>query len=182
MRRPQIVFERTKGFIGWLIRKITRSEINHVAIVFDSGDWHTKLVIEADLKVGVVLQPARKRRWNFVFDMAYTNATSHVAKVERHIGQEYDLAGTVLLGALTITFGFLKKVFGKAFKVDFKKIPLGSKGQFCSELVARVIQLEVGTKYMQRPQWMSPQDLLVLCRSREDLFKVNDSSSMDDKA
>ena len=158
MKKLRIVFERDTGFMAYVIRWLTRSKINHVAIVYESDDWQAEWVTEAAVK-GVRALPAGKRKWERVFWFKY-DASPHIRAAQLYLGQNYDFTGFFLFGWFLL--------LGKILKAKVTRPGVSTKGQFCSEYIARILQQMMP---IADPQWTTPEELLDLCETRPDLFE-----------
>jgi hypothetical protein len=159
LKKIYIVFERTNGWIGKAIRWFTGGEVNHVAIMYDSEDWQEQWLVEA-LERGVFAHKRTNEKYYEVYELCADDAAEAVRGVGKYIGEWYDYIGIL---------GFaLVKLWWRVFKRKLKKPFTSSKGQLCSELVARVLQRYV---HIQNPQWVEPNELLKICRSNPQLFR-----------
>jgi hypothetical protein len=158
MKNIKIVFEHDKGFVERVIRWLTRSDVNHIAVVYDSTDWECPWVAEAAVK-GVRTVPERSRRWKYSFNVKY-DAIRDVQGAQQFIGQSYDFTGFFIFGWILLWWRLLK--------VRIRRPLHPTKGQFCSEFVAQVLLPKV---YFEDPQWVTPQDILEVCRNHKELFE-----------
>lgn len=190
MKNTCIVFERDENFIGRAIRWFTNSDVNHVAVEYLSNDWKEEMVFEA-IPRGVWIRPSKRRKWRYVFRAKFEGVEDDTRKAGQYIDKKYDFAGFFLFIPFILAWRW--------FKVKLRRPLHKTKGLFCSELVAvilhRVItgQRKVASearvmrggvekvhsavrvaKAVERmetdPQWTTPQDILVFCASRPDLF------------
>ena len=158
MKNIKIVFGKSKGFFPWLIRWLTDSSVNHVAITYESTDWENTWVAEAEPK-GVYTTPQNNRTWLFSFDIKYDIANS-VKFAQQYFGEHYDYPSFFAFGWILLCW--------KLLKINIRRPWRSASGQFCSEFVARILQ----PKYpeIDNPQWVTPQDLLAICRRHTDNF------------
>ena len=161
-----IVFEKDKGIVPAIIRYLTNSDINHVAIVFYSADWYCPMTFEATTK-GVRVVPEGSRYWTHEYRINKEIAEDIKDRMTDHralIGKKYDWLALFLYGWILI--------FWRWFKIKLKKPLLKAKDQLCSELVARVLWYHIKDLVPQDdPQWVTPQDLLKVCEENPVLFK-----------
>ena len=162
MKNIQIVFEHSTGWAERCIQWFTQSEVDHVAVLYDSDDWDVPWRAEAATK-GVRAVPNNpERKWKYVFDVKY-DAKADVQAAQKYIGESYDFAGFFLFAWILLLWRLLK--------VKVRRPLHPTKGQFCSEFVANVLKPKVSE--ITNPQWTTPEDLLEICQVRVDLFKEN---------
>lgn len=165
MRDVRIIFQKTKGFVPWVIRKVTRSEINHVAFTYYSNDWHRRKIIEAVPIKGVVDRPSDSTG-NIAFKPKY-DIEVDITRFHYLIDVPYDYVSLI---------GFLWVLFWRWVRIKVRLPRNTSKRILCSEYNALVMNSGYQRLYgrpcpgMADPHWMSPQDLLVFCRQNPDLF------------
>jgi len=160
LQRIRIVFERSNTWLGAIIRWLTRSKLNHVAVEYYSTDWQEDWAIEAELR-GVWTRPSYQRKWLHEFEVLY-DVSEDMRKAQRFIGDNYDFKGIFVFGWLLL--------FWRLFKVRLRRPWASSKGQLCSELVSRMILPQTGSM-IANPQWTTPQELYNICCLRRDLFR-----------
>lgn len=157
MSEPKVLVavSASRGFIGWAIRKLTGSKVNHTFLLYRSAQWGGWWAAQIAAK-GVVLLPAFKvtEECDFleVYESQSTDLELVLAKMRDTIGEKYDYAGIV---------GFFLRIV--AWKVAHKKIrnALHSKGElFCSEFVAKFLRA-AGTPQARKmePSITSPGDV-----------------------
>ena len=66
MNNIRIVFEADKGIVPRIIRYLTKSDVNHVALEYWSEDWHSDMSFEA-VTSGVCTKPSHSRNWKYQF-------------------------------------------------------------------------------------------------------------------
>lgn len=160
MKNICIFFERGNSELAKAIRWFTDGEVNHVGISYFSDDWQEEWVVEA-LPRGLISHKKKKnQKWYSCFKIKYEDAVTDVWRVRNRIGNQYDYLS--LIG-----FGWVK-LWWKLFKIKIRKPWRSAQGQLCSEAVAEMIKKRVDIK---NPQWIDPQQLLDICRSRPDLFE-----------
>jgi hypothetical protein len=159
MNKVSIVFYSGDSVPSKVIRWFTKSTVNHTAILYESQDWGTDILIEAASN-GVICHPSsREPKCEYV--ILDTKAFSKLKTITDYLGEFYDYAGIVKFGIFLLWW--------KLFKTKVRKPLNSTKGQFCSELVARYMQSLTGIS-IKNPQWTSPEDLLKLCKQNPDLF------------
>jgi hypothetical protein len=156
-----IVFERDKGFIARAIRWFTKGEVNHVAVKYDSEDWQEEWIVEA-MPRGVFARKSKNRKWYAAFKFYSKDGTEtdDLRRISKHIGEKYDFATFFMFMWVQLCWRWLK--------LKVKKPWRSAKGQICSELIARLLEKDI---QFENPQWVHPQELLEICRSRKDLFE-----------
>ena len=160
MKNILIVFERGSSWIAKLIRWFTDGEVNHVGISYFSEDWQEDWIVEALPRGFITHKKKKNQKWYAAFKMNYEGAAIDVRRVRNRVGNQYDYLSLV-------AFGWVK-LWWKLFKIKIKKPWRSAQGQLCSEAVAEIIKLRVD---IGNPQWISPQQLLDICRNRPDLFE-----------
>jgi len=157
MKDIYVVFQKTDNFVAKAIRWFTKSNVNHIAIMIYSDEWQDLMILEADVK-GVTLTPARKRKFVRTFKVNQ-DISEDVVAAKKYIGESYDFTAL-------FAFGFLM-VIRRLWQSKRIRFPWTSKGQLCSEIVARIF-----LKYsdINNPQWISPEDMLEYCLNRPDLL------------
>lgn len=159
MNRIWIVFEKDRGFVPRVIRWLTKSDFNHVAIEYDSDDWNGRWAAEAATK-GVRTVPSSKRKWTRRFLVKYPEAKIDLRSTSQFIGEAYDFAGFFLFGWILL--------FWRVLKLKVRRPWRSTKGQFCSEFVARFIGVQ---DPFSNPQWVTPEDIFRRCCIRSDMFE-----------
>ena len=162
MKTLEIVFEQDNGFVPRVIRWLTRSDVNHVALRYLSEDWTSEWVAEAAAR-GVRAVPDHGRKWKHRFIVKY-NAVADVQAAQKYIGERYDFVGLVLFGVFIVAWRWLK--------VKLRRPMHPTSGQFCSEFVAHMLNPKIP---FPEPQWVTPQDILLVCQDRVDLFQKVES-------
>lgn len=160
MKNIIVVFEKDKGIVPWIIRKLTKSEVNHVAISYESADWEGEWVAEAATK-GVRTVPRKHRQWRKAFKIKY-NAVDHVREAGEYIGNKYDFAGLFGFGWIILMWNL--------FKVRVRKPWRSASKQLCSEWVSRIL-IHHDEISFEDPEWVNPQQIVELCEQRPDLFE-----------
>ena len=91
-----VAVSASKGFIGWAIRKLTGSKVNHAFILYQSAQWGGWWAAQIDAK-GVRLLPAHKamEHCNYleVYESLYIALEPAVAKMRDTVGERYDYPG-----------------------------------------------------------------------------------------
>ncbi len=162
MSEPKVLVavSASKGFIGWAIRKLTGSKVNHSFLLYRSAQWGGWWAAQIDAK-GVRLLPAHKavEHCNYleVYRSVNTDLEPALAEMRETVGEKYDYTGIL---------GFFFRIV--AWKVAHKKIrnALHSKGElFCSEFVAKFLH-KAGTHLcsMLKPSVTSPGDVRMYLR------------------
>jgi hypothetical protein len=150
-------FKASQTFLGKVIRFLTRSDVNHVAIEYQSEDYDDMWLIEAAFN-GVICKPSVDR-YKYTFLLRY-DAEAELKAAASYIGERYDYRGLFFFAFILIAWNF--------FKIKLRKPFTSSKGKICSELASYFIN---GRVEIENPQWISPDDLLKICLSRPDLFQ-----------
>jgi hypothetical protein len=159
LKTVAITFYDGEGTLSKLIRWFTKSKVNHTAIVYDSEDWDTEITIEAASNGVIAHKSSREPKYKFyIVDL---NAFEKLKTIMGHLGELYDYFGIVKFGIFLLWW--------KVFKTKVRKPLRETKGQFCSELVARYL-LSFPNIEIKNPQWVSPEDLLDICTKNPDLF------------
>ncbi len=110
----QIVFGKSSGIVGLLIRVFTWSRYNHVAIV------DGKNVIEATAAGGVCVNSMASFRKRYK-KVEFATISGDITKARKHIGKKYDFTGVI--------------------GIFFKRSWQDKDRWFCSELVAETTTL-----------------------------------------
>jgi len=161
INRGDLIFTRSLDFTGKVIRFITRSEINHVAIYLGNGK-----IIESQLGHGVRNYDLQ----DYMNDekcQVYYGSLKHISSkqietaiknAENLLKSPYDLAGQagilfkiIIMG---IGLGWLVKFYGK-------NITQNDNAYWCSELVAHCFE-KAGVRFTQVDQrYATPEDFAI---------------------
>jgi hypothetical protein len=134
-----------------------------VAIIYESKDWQTDISIEAESN-GVICHHSN-RKIKYLFNVNDQAAFDNLRYILKNLGEYYDYIGL-------LKFGFVL-LWWKFFKKKVRQPTQNTKGQFCSELVARYLICFPGIKdQIKNPQYISPGDLLDICKNNPDLFNL----------
>jgi len=153
MKKVWIVLEKNKGFVQRCIRWFTKSEVDHVAILYWSDFWQSNFILEA-VPSGVKIRPAKDRKFTHKFLVKYNIAPDIRLAVDK-IGQPYDFVSLLAFGWLILCWRYLKIKAKYPWKDAY--------GQFCSELVGRIMKRNKDI-CLPESQWVSPEDILRECR------------------
>jgi hypothetical protein len=154
----QLVFTSSEALISRLIRKITKSEVSHVALRLSLEE--VIVFLHADVG-GVQVSPEdqfyRGRTLRYAF--AFKEPVSPKQAVE-YIGDRYDYSGLVWN---------LFRIAGKWLGYSWKRPLQSPHSVVCSEFIARLaLPSFVGLD----PESTSPQDLLEICKKAPELIPV----------
>lgn len=161
MNNVQVNFETGGSWLARAIRWFTRGRVNHVAITYDSADWKSRWVTEADTP-GVIAKPERSRKWTWVVVPKY-DAVAHLQVVQQYIGQKYDFQSFFLWIPILLLWRWLK--------LKVRKPTMSSKAQYCSEYAAHIAIARLGP-VVDDPQWVHPEQLLCIFESAPDDYEV----------
>jgi hypothetical protein len=159
MRKVSIVFYNGNSWVSKVIKWFTRSKVNHVALTYDSQDWGGEMTIEAAANGVICHKSTRKPSCEFV--ITDIEAFEKIKTIVSYLGEFYDYIGILKFGIVLLWW--------KIFKKRIRKPLRSTNGQFCSELVARYMQSLPGV-IIKNPQWVSPGDLLDICKKNPDIF------------
>jgi len=167
MNNIQIGFQTGTSWIARMIRWFERVAggkglTNHVAIRYDSDDWRAKWITAADNR-GVVAKPEGKRKWTFLVTPKY-DATAHLRVIQEYIGQKYDFPSFFLWAFFILMYRW--------FRVKIRRPHMKSKAQYCSEYAAHLLIAREGL-VIENPQWVRPDQLLVLFKAYPDDYRVD---------
>lgn len=161
MKTAWIAFEKDDSFSGWIVRKVSGYEYNHVAVVYQSADFDNLWATEA-VTSGVRAKPlSPKRKFPLIYKAKF-DMTPDVKVALEMIGEPYDYAGLFVFGLFLLAWRWLKTKW-KMPKVTFK-------GQMCSEYVARILNNKYGM-FFADPQWVKPADIEAFCDNRVEDFE-----------
>jgi len=163
LKRGDLIFVRSSGFIGWGIRFLTQSEINHVAIYH--GD---EKLIEAQLGKGVqynTIDNYLNDKNNYKVYAGYVSSAitndmieKAIAVASNELNKPYDLFGQigVLVKIIVTSIGL-----GRVVQFYGKNIAQKTNAFWCSELVDYAYD-NAGFKLTQVDQrYATPQDLAI---------------------
>lgn len=163
IKRGDLIFVRSSGFVGWGIRFLTQSEINHVAIYLGEGK-----LIEAQLGSGVKFNTLDnylndKRNYKVYCGTLSQQVTDKIIEgaifvADSKINKSYDL-----FGQLGIFLKIIINSMGLGFLVKFygKNIAQNTDAFWCSELVDYAYDTS-GFKLTEVDQrYATPQDLAI---------------------
>jgi hypothetical protein len=149
LKNIRFAFEKDKGIIPWLIRRLTKCKYNHVAVIYDSVDWEDQWVVEAAFR-GVRAIPDKNRKWECIATPMY-DLSEELRSESKYIGEKYELKALFIFAWIILAWRWLK--------LKVRKPYLKGNRQICSELVAHVVK-HIHPEEFKRPQWTSPADLL----------------------
>ena len=141
---------RSKGLgtlFSWVIRKLTRSSISHVSIIFRDATLNELMVLEANM-LGFRAIPYRAfARKNYVHYLIWPHHAlgEGLQAAVAWIGTHYDYAGLI---------GMSVVLLGRALRRRWRNPFRSGRTQFCSEAVVRVLQ---ASKY-PGSETLSPDD------------------------
>ena len=153
----KVGFSRSNSIVGAIIRWFTKSEVNHVFLIFPLGGF--EWVLEASW-FGVYIIPYERYVIHanvtrvFEIEEAKLNSMSML----RFIGAGYDYAGLI---------GMAWVMLGRSLRRGWRNPWQSQKASFCSEMVASLL-IEAkypGAKELD-PRQTSPEDLLKLLDKR----------------
>jgi len=161
IKRGDLIFVRTSNFSGKIIRFVTNSEINHVAIYLGAGK-----VIESQLNHGVRYYDLKNYAENSKYVVYYGSLKnipskqieSAIKNAENLLNSPYDL-----LGQIGVLFKIIIMRLGLGWLVKFygRNITQNDKAYWCSELVASCFE-KVGIRLTQVDQrYATPEDLAI---------------------
>lgn len=161
LKKVYVAFYSGDSFVQRAIRWLTNSHVNHVAIIYESTDWQTDIAIEAEFN-GVIVHQS-KRQPKHVFRIDDQSAFDNLRFILNNLGEFYDYIGLLKFGVVLLWW--------KIFKKKLRQPTQDTKGQFCSELVARYLKCfpEI-EEQIGNPQYSSPEDLLEVCKNNPGLF------------
>lgn len=153
--RGSLILVRNKGFVGYLIRKVTNSYWNHVGIVEDD-----KTIIESTFKNGVVrtdlndfINDSKAKKLEFALyrikDISNEQIDTIVKFVSDRIGHKYDF-----FQFISLFFMFLLRVTRRIEPID------NTNKWLCSELIAEGAY-QAGIKFQENidPDNITPEDI-----------------------
>jgi len=142
------------------LRAVTDGDVSHVGLLYFSLDFGAVWILEVSAR-GVWAVPFENFNYNIVKQYRCLFPTDKaLLNVTRHIGKYYDYPGAFLFGAWLL----IKKLF----RCDIDRPWASPRYMWCSEFVAEFLrECNIDTK---DPEAASPQDLLMLCKSRPHLF------------
>jgi hypothetical protein len=152
-----IVFMTSEHWLSRVIRSATRSAVSHVGIGLELVG--VPVILHAS--IGGVMVELRSKLMpgvKLVAECSMPVSGMEIERAVRSIGQRYDYVG--LVGFIPV---MLARWFGKRVKN-----PLASPSALvCSELVARALGKAWDGKIegYERPDDVTPEDLLRLCRA-----------------
>jgi len=163
MNDVRLVFTTSSHWIGRLIRWFTKSKTSHIYIEYSSGVWGGRWAAEAKQSVRKIL--ASKARKGVVAEYRFReDITDALRAGSGAFGQKYDYAGIIVFAWAIIQW--------QVFRKKFRKPLNATKGMFCSELVANILQ---HANYPEPLDWdpelVSPEDLLQYCERHPELFE-----------
>lgn len=126
----------TSSWYGKLIRKLTRSRVNHAFVLYWDIAWECWQAIQVD-KRGVVIVPAKRILDQKLYTEFYrtdrdTFMYSTLHYMRDVMGSQYDWLGI---------FGFLLKLIARRLLGMSVENPVEKKGElFCSEFVALLLK------------------------------------------
>ena len=176
MKNVRYVYEADDNFIGKAIRWFTNGRVNHVALTYDSDDWDTVVdgetkraewVVEAIPK-GTVSRPVRNRKWTHVVTPKY-DAIPYLKAAQEFVDRKYEFKAIFLFAIFILAWRW--------FRLKLRRPTLAGKAQICSELAAHTVLPILGPA-IENPQWVHPEELLLLQEAYPEHFDVR---KMDDE-
>lgn len=156
----RIVFTASTGWIGRLIRWVTRSKVSHVAIEYSSSTWGGQWIAEADWR-GVWKVPAAKVKKNVYCEYKCKfDARPALQSIAGYVGTTYDYKGLFMLAWIT--------AFWRIFRIKIRKPLWKTNSVKCSELVAKMlIAADPSNLVLQGwdPEMISPEDVRLFCEA-----------------
>ena len=154
------------GVFGWLIRKVTKSKVNHVFILYESEFWGGWFAIDIAEK-GPIPTPAKKAFKDcsklYVYEPLF-DLREGIVKNKKRINRGYDW-----IGILGFFFAYVKSWFTKK-EVENKLH--SSKRDFCSEYLTYCIKDSSGSMAeMLEPESTSPKVLDLMWSDKDELYK-----------
>ena len=149
----RIGFSTGTRMLSRIIRWFSRSSVSHAWLLYWDVDFNRDMVLESTLE-GVRIIPfdvfQKHNKIIKVFTPSFSLKVGW-AKVGEHLGECYDFTG--LLGMIFV-------ILGRWFKRRWRNPWNSTKGLFCSEFVASVLQWSQApnTEYWD-PSIMTPEDL-----------------------
>jgi hypothetical protein len=162
MKNLQIVFERDSGFVPGIIRTLTSFDSNHVGITYESDDFPGEVWVMEAVTKGTRVIPVKNRKWSRIYQVN-CDLVPETRLAARYLGELYDFVGLAMFGVLIVVCRWLK--------VKFFRPHVTFKGQLCSELVARVLNVKF-TEAFPSPQWTSPQEIDKFLKEHAEQFKL----------
>jgi len=158
---------KTKGLFEWLIRKVTKSVVNHAFIIYQSSTWQSDWAVQVDTK-GVRLLPVSKVLHKAKAYKLYVakgiDLSVGLRESQGLIGLQYDYMGVL---------GFLVYLWRKRFSFKAARNVLHRKdAMFCSEFVATVLR-NAGAPGAEDliPSCTSPRDIMEYLDHEPDLYQ-----------
>lgn len=143
-----------KSLLSWLIRKVTKSEFNHTALVIEI--WHQIYIVDSQ-KDGTQLRPfdVWQKKWGYKYKISRPISIDSEEFSKRALSKTdtgYDFSSLLIRGPWKLLTGRWKKK-----KNEFDKM-------YCSEFVAWCYDIKYDSI-------MSPKDLWEYCQNNSDIFK-----------
>ena len=161
----RLVFTASNTWMGRAIRWLSRGRVSHVFIQHASAVWGGEWSTEATWPM-VLQRPAEKSR-HHIFKEFFCefNAPFALQKIRNEVGRWYAFEGLGIFGVWLLIW----RVFHRKIRHPFHS----SKGDFCSELVAKMLRAatEVPDTWDLDPDYTTPEDVLVFCETHPKQFK-----------
>jgi len=162
-----ICFQKSTAWYGCIIRKLTRSQWNHVYIEYESEDWGHNMDLDITPR-GVLSLPQGKRggivqKYVASDNMVQYAMTEAMKKNFKKLGNRYDWTG-LFMGLIRL---LIWRVTGKRIMKS-----IHSKGRmFCSEMVSTVMR-DAGIWDGVTPSEASPADVFAFAEKSLDFKKL----------
>ena len=151
--------------LSYVIRYLTSSPVSHSMLQDPCELWGIDEIAEASV-TGVIKIPAYKVRKHVVadFECLFDTKEAH-RQIAKYLGDTYDVEGLFV-------YLWVKALY-RLFRCKVRKPLNNTKGQFCSELIARFFMAAKlpGTESWD-PELISPKDIAIYCLRHPELFKV----------
>lgn len=160
----RVVFTASQTWIGKVIRWITGGKVSHAMIQYPDPVWGGDWIAQATWPQVVKVPAEHARHRVYVEYRCPDNVAQAFPKIRDFIGEWYSVEGIVILGWIKLWW----RVFRRKFKVPHYTV----KGQFCSELVARLF---MAAGLPETAGWdverITPEDLRLYCERHPELFQ-----------
>ena len=162
----RIVFTASDTLMGRLIRWVTNGRVSHVFFQHPSVTWGGEWATEATWPM-VLQRPAEKSRHNIVKEFECRFDIEDCFKANRReIGRWYAFEGLAIFGLWLIIW----RVFKQKIRHPFHS----PKGDFCSELAAKVFRASKVLPDISTfdPDYTDPESVLKYCERNPMYFQV----------
>jgi uncharacterized protein YycO len=155
----------SSGVLGRIILWMTRGIVNHAMIVYESSIWGGHWAAQAvghGVEVVPLFRALRGRKSIAVYRCKF-DAEVALKKIRRKVGAPYDFKSMLWFGWAIVAWRIFKRKIKKPWK--------NTRGQFCSELVARMFHAAGLPDTDWDFELVSPEDLRLYCEAHPELFE-----------